>query len=208
MHIYSFDCALINMGVSHIWYDKNIIIPTTLWDEYKIIDQYQLEDQVAILEDMMNVLRVGLDNCFKVIKCERWDLGSNNRDPWQWAIPLAQKLSGWITHPPGIMIYEFQMNANNISRSIGNMIVYHFMANHPSTRVVRIQPSLKNQLCIGGHLLTNYLKQYTSTYKANKVHSTQIMRWVFQRFGWTLPTGKLDDIADSITQTLAYIKHT
>lgn len=199
------------MGVSHIWYDPNIRISHQTWQNWREITTHDIDTQLDILDDLCTQLRYGLDQCFQLVSYQRWDLGRDNRDPWLWAGPLARKMTEFVQTPGPeesvTMVYEFQMNANNISRSIGNMLVYHFALACPQATIYRIQPALKNKICIGGVAHYDFLKAKSSNYGANKAHSVALFLKLLQLLGMPAPQDKkLDDIADSVIQALAYIR--
>lgn len=278
--IESFDCARINMGVIKVDYDFSQLINLTNLTHLnkENLLQKSLKDQLDYLENLVQHISQELDRIIHIRDMAIWDLGKESKNPWEWAPVLADYLIKF-SEPKSTMIYEFQMQDNIISRSIGNMLVYHysFVARaalsppllqktsfiqkfEPQTQISikRVQPAQKNKvvlvgaelsrdefykLCpvvantkvtIGGRggtkttigdaifLTTDikknikknitkhqeYLKLYTDTYKANKMHTTAIFEYWCSIFNISLSGIEkkcYDDAADAFVQILGFL---
>ena len=73
--------------------------------------------------------------------------------------------------------------------------------------VIIMKPSLKNQLTIGGHSITEFYKKYTNNYKANKEHARAMFKSFQKITGNKLSYNKKyeTDIADAFVQMVYHI---
>jgi hypothetical protein len=133
------------------------------------------------------------------------------------------------------VLLEYQMGPNDKSRNVGSQILYHyspFDTGFKSTNSVFkstnsvfksnklkefaidiVGPSLKNKLNMYKPL-SFFIEKYAKKYDANKKHSKDtFLYWVkhkkIESMISNIPKKNLDDIADSVNMTLAwiFIKH-
>jgi hypothetical protein len=134
------------------------------------------------------------------------------------------------------VLLEYQMGPNDKSRNVGSQILYHYScmdtkfkntsaksnnklnnvseSNKPKEFIIDIVgPSLKNKLNMYKPL-SYFVEKYAKKYDANKKHSKEtFLHWVkhkkIESMIVDIPKKNLDDIADSVNMTLAwiFIKH-
>ena len=130
------------------------------------------------------------------------------------------------------VLLEYQMGPNDKSRNVGSQILYHYSnmdtgftcSNKLGTEysidklkpVIKydieiIGPSLKNKISIDKDKPYSYfIQKYMKSYDANKAHSkANFLQWVKNKKCESMIVGikkkNLDDIADSVTMTLAWL---
>jgi hypothetical protein len=130
------------------------------------------------------------------------------------------------------VLLEYQMGPNDKSRNVGSQILYHYSnmdtgfacSNKLGTKniinssipvikydVEIIGPSLKNKISIDKDKPYSYfIQKYMKSYDANKAHSkANFLQWVKNKKCDSMIIGikkkNLDDIADSVTMTLAWL---
>lgn len=107
-----------------------------------------------------------------------------------------------------LILIEYQMNANHLSNSILNMIVYHYAGRYP---VEIIKPTWKNTIALADHLkLSDFLAVSSSNYKANKSHTRENMLYFLQARDkmdmiQNVKKSNQDDIADTLCQMIAHM---
>jgi hypothetical protein len=131
---------------------------------------------------------------------------------------------------PYHVLVEYQMGPNNKSNSVCSQILYHyatpdcgfkgttdFIENvepytiKPKCTVEIIGPSLKNKLNLDIDKPRHFfIAKYAKTYDANKKHSVANMKYWLktknaEHMLSNINTKNLDDIADSVTMTLAWL---
>lgn len=113
-----------------------------------------------------------------------------------------------------IFLIEYQMGPNDKSRVISSQIMYHFTkyTNNTNNQIYLVGPSLKNKIVIGNDnsLYANFLEKYQTNYTANKNHSKynflQLLKYLKKEdLTKNILAKNLDDIADSVLMSLAYI---
>jgi hypothetical protein len=140
--INSFDCARFSMGVAQVVFDPVIYLPQVR------TGGHTLEERIQILEAHVAHVSRCLNNIIRVDYLGVWKLGKNDselHDAWDVAPPLRtrlEKLDGKFGLPD-TLLYEFQMGANDKSRTVSTMLVYHYSGRD----TVRIPPAVKNTLC-------------------------------------------------------------
>jgi hypothetical protein len=128
------------------------------------------------------------------------------------------------------VLLEYQMGPNDKSRNVGSQILYHYSPmdtsfkntntkkiNHTFYKNQQIKnysidivgPSLKNKLNMYKPL-SFFTEKYTKKYDANKKHSKDtFLYWIkhkkIENMIVNIPKKNLDDIADSVNMTLAWI---
>jgi hypothetical protein len=131
------------------------------------------------------------------------------------------------------VLLEYQMGPNDKSRNVCSQILYHYspmdtgfkqttvvlnkyntiIEKHKSSTydIEIIGPSLKNKInLIRDKPLGFYMKKYAKKYDANKNHSkANLLQWVKQKkiehMMEHIPKKNIDDIADSVNMTLAWL---
>ena len=138
------------------------------------------------------------------------------------------------THMRGIpdlepyhVLVEYQMGPNNKSNSVCSQILYHYTTpdngfknvesrdatntNTPKCTMEIIGPSLKNKINLDKNKTRQFfIAKYAKTYDANKKHSIANMKyWLKTKNAEHMIANvnkkNLDDIADAVTMTLAWI---
>ena len=129
------------------------------------------------------------------------------------------------------VLLEYQMGPNDKSRVVGSQVLFHYSNTdvgftnsmnsclsindeHDSKIIYDIEilgPSLKNKI----NLLDNkdhafFMKKYSKPYNANKAHSkTNFLQWVkinkVEHMIKNIKKKNIDDIADSVNMTLAWL---
>ena len=132
------------------------------------------------------------------------------------------------------VLVEYQMGPNNKSNSVCSQILYHYANDDngfkstlnteltdvvltestPNQKVYTIEivgPSLKNKINLDKDKPRQfYIAKYAKTYDANKNHSTANMKYWLktknaEHMIANIKKSNLDDIADSVTMTLAWL---
>lgn len=129
------------------------------------------------------------------------------------------------------VLLEYQMGPNDKSRSICSQIMYHYapmdkgfkntyigeksnldFQKQPNVYDVEIiGPSLKNKInLIKDKPYSYFMQKYTKSYDANKAHSkSNFLHWIKtnkkENMIKNIKKNNLDDIADSVNMTLAWI---
>lgn len=129
------------------------------------------------------------------------------------------------------VLVEYQMGPNNKSNNVFSQILYHYANNdlnfkrtnqHPSIQrkltenilnvsLEIVGPSLKNKINLDkDRPRTYFIEKYAKTYDANKKHSIANMNYFLksknsEHMIANVKKKNLDDIADSITMTLAWL---
>ena len=125
------------------------------------------------------------------------------------------------------ILIEYQMGPNNKSNNIFSQIIYHYsscdmgfknsLLDYENNKLEKkctveiIGPSLKNKINLDKTLTYQYfIEKYAKTYDANKKHSIANMKYWLktknaEKMIENIKSKNLDDIADSITMTLALL---
>lgn len=128
------------------------------------------------------------------------------------------------------VLVEYQMGPNNKSNSVCSQILYHYADNDSGFKNINtsvketnifenktkytteiIGPSLKNKINLDREKPRQYfISKYAKTYNANKAHSVaNMIHWLKTKNAVhmlkNIKKKNLDDIADSITMSLAWI---
>lgn len=128
------------------------------------------------------------------------------------------------------ILLEYQMGPNDKSRNVCSQILYHYSkSDFNYENICKIQdnnlqdnntlkydieiigPSLKNKINLNNNKpYSYYTKKYTKLYDANKAHSKDnFLRWVNEKkieyMIKDIKKKNLDDIADSVNMTLAWV---
>lgn len=126
------------------------------------------------------------------------------------------------------VLLEYQMGPNDKSRNVCSQILYHFsngdgkfkntnktLLGIPNEEIAYdveiVGPSLKNKINFDKDKPHQYfIQKYAKTYDANKKHSVwNFLRWVdmkgIQPMIVGIPKKNMDDIADSVNMTLAWL---
>ena len=131
------------------------------------------------------------------------------------------------------VLVEYQMGPNNKSNNVFSQILYHYSEGDlnfkntsdskniikdspepkktPKLTIEIVGPSLKNKLNLDkDRPRTYFIEKYAKTYDANKKHSISNMNYFLKTKNAkhmiaNIKNKNLDDIADSITMTLAWI---
>lgn len=141
-----------------------------------------------------------------------------------------KKIAGCANEPVKVLL-EYQMGPNDKSRVVGSQVLFHYSNTdtdftnsmnsclsindeHDSKKIYDIEilgPSLKNKI----NLLNNkdhtfFMKKYSKPYNANKAHSkANFLQWIknnkVEPMIKNINKKNIDDIADSVTMTLAWL---
>lgn len=128
------------------------------------------------------------------------------------------------------VLLEYQMGPNDKSRNVGSQILYHYsnpsndfsnvndalknntpINNSISYDIEIVGPSLKNKINLNPKLSHKYfVERYIKTYDANKKHSVaNFLHWLKLKNAESMIDNikkkNWDDIADSVTMTLAWL---
>lgn len=112
-----------------------------------------------------------------------------------------------------VFLLEYQMGPNVKSNIISSQIIYH-MTKYKS-KIELVGPSLKNKVIIGGEgsRYSNFIEKYTTNYAANKNHAKHNLLELLKYMDKThliehIKKKNVDDIADSVLMSIAYILKT
>lgn len=120
---------------------------------------------------------------------------------------ILNNLDAFLSQNTKVLI-EYQMNANQKSNAIYNMLVYHYC----NYEIITMKPALKNQIFLRDDLtLSRFLAYANNNYQANKNHSKFNFLYFIHLFKHEnlikhIKNKNLDDIADTFMQMCAYIK--
>lgn len=162
MEIDSFDCARINMGFTRL--------EINFFDMPNLKPKFQnFEEELSYLESMVSDLDIKIS---KLVDIKILNIINLGKDTDQHL--MAQNLKIALTNlPPStltnrMMIYEFQMEMNDKSRAIGNMLVYDYAL---YSKINRVQPSGKNQICLGSVTRQEFIER--CPIMANRTYTRQ-----------------------------------
>lgn len=205
--VLGFDCGNKALGVALLEINPVQILPPRIKS-----DGLSLEERVRMLEAAVADLGDALRNIIRV-NVDVWDLlpGVNFKNITLNTMDTAAKnLKAHLSKipRPDIMVYEFQMNINDKSRTISQYLRYHYCDVCP---VMSVGGGLKNTVTLHPQLDHRiYLKRNTDRYKANKQHCADSLLWWASKFDVDishLPAGVLKDAGDAMMELLALIKH-
>jgi hypothetical protein len=128
------------------------------------------------------------------------------------------------------ILLEYQMGPNDKSRCVCSQILYHYSGRsfsefktthkHDASKIISatttydieiVGPSLKNKINLDKvKNLQYFLQKYAKSYDANKKHSVaNLLKWTATKkvshMLENIPKPNLDDIADSVNMTLAWL---
>jgi len=106
-----------------------------------------------------------------------------------------------ITH----MLYEYQMIANDKSRTVSHFIIYHYN----KIPITCIRGAHKNEITLTKTLeFRNYIAKYSRSYDARKHHATDSLNYWLRIFNGCNHDliKKKDDVGDAFMQLLAHIQ--
>lgn len=110
------------------------------------------------------------------------------------------------------ILIEYQMNANDKSRTVFNQLIYAF--SQPNYyNIYIIVPTLKNKIYFKDELKhCRILQRYSKNYTANKVHCKENFLYFLEIFNKlnvveNIPKKNIDDVADTFMQLVGYIKY-
>jgi hypothetical protein len=203
MLIFSFDCAVRNLGVVVVKTNENFHSQlTSAWAEAK---KYTSVDELVVSMGKINSI---LDSKFNILHADSYDVGDKstkkiNTQILQNLKLLQQKLIDKWGHPDYVLI-EYQMCINVTSHSIQDALHMYYTPLPGDSHVVHIvHPSLKGTVSLAPHLtLDNFAS--INNYRSNKKHSTANYNEFCRVFGLQPNKKKRDDIADALLQALAW----
>lgn len=147
----SFDCARVNMGFTRAKINIDALIELTqqVLESPKLNKLDELQYLELLIANMHNLANKVIDiDLLKVL-----NLGSGT-NPWEFA-PNLKSLMRTLESPDTThMVYEFQMNDNDKSRAIGNMLVYEYS----DLDIIRVQPAQKNTVSFGPLSKSDFIK--------------------------------------------------
>jgi hypothetical protein len=232
MKVVSFDCANKSLGVSIVNYNLSIADEIKAkYDTYllekaellcekvqpgKAINQI-LAKYVKLLDTAINLLK----NKITIEFLDVVDLIPGKKisetDPVYRTSKLYEYLNNVIDplisqSTEYIFLLEFQMGPNVKSGTVSSQIMYHLMKYKHNDNIKLIGPSLKNKVVIGGESnnYSNFIEKYNTNYSANKAHSKQnfldLLKYLNSEYMIkNIKKKNIDDIADSVLMSLAYI---
>jgi len=129
--------------------------------------------------------------------------------------------------PPDVVLIEYQMSANDKSRSIATALAYEFSpacgefrswppalpqktASEKAPIVHIVGPALKNTVFFGEDgRMQNFRKRYIDNYACNKAHSRyNFLKWITEHNCRSIiadiPKANIDDVADSFLMAYAW----
>lgn len=231
--IASFDAAILNLGVCYVEFDDEWKSKLEIY--IKKINNIGNDPQKIL--DLLKEINTFLDNIIKIIFFNVIDLTNGEKSQNIPMITRTQRLKHLLksldnTLPyPDIVLVEYQMKHNDISRTISNQIsmwysdiindktikyaVKNFPINFAPTEkkdvlVDLVGPTLKNTVSMfdkGSY--DNFIVKW-SNYTANKKHTSANFKKFAEVF---LPdinlfeiNNKIDDIADGFLMIFAWLK--
>jgi hypothetical protein len=202
--IMSFDCATDNMGV--------IVISITIPKYIPFLKKESL-DLFDKINDMLDIYNLIIDNMVKIVYKDKWKLTPDKKLKTSMTTLILGNLKNKIQSlilefsEPKYAIYEFQMGHNVKTGHIQDAIIYQFVST--KTKLIKMGASLKNTIAFTNDLkIQNFYAKYSSSYKANKMHSEAGFKYWCNNFNIELnKKEKLDDMADAFNQIIAAIKY-
>ena len=122
---------------------------------------------------------------------------------------LEKKIAQYVNdHSEIIFLVEYQMGPNDKCRTVSSQILYH-ISKYNSKKLL-VGPSLKNMLNINGNPYSNFITKYKTNYAANKNHSKVNFMELLNILNGKhiidhIKKGNIDDIADSVLMSLAWV---
>ena len=243
MIIISFDCAIKNLGICCIdydekWQDKLTNIYNELINLYEELDKIDIINKDNMVNNIKNIvlkLDYVLNNIIKIIWCNVIDLIPDKK-VYNNPIEQSKKLKYILNNLdeqlplPDLVLIEHQMKINDITRTMSNQIIYHYMdpgnndisfgikeysfnlknnlTNKLSPDKIKlVGPALKNTIKLykqGGY--ENFIVKYANNYTANKNHCDNNFKQFIRLFYPLLKLPKkTNDIADAFMMAFAYI---
>lgn len=232
MRVLSFDCANKTIGVCMVEVPGYSTIKSLISDCF---DSKELNtwDQILIALRALDglfyrIFDLKYINSFDLIPGQKLKISSKNE--------RSSRLKGLLKYIDAIMgdvdnvLIEYQMNANDKSRSVCNMIEAHYSGesykfkqnssyfsklypiNIPenyTNKVVIVNPRYKNMFAFNKNLIYSiYLAKYNNNKTANKKHCTDNMLYFLNRtgkMGMIEGMKKMDDAADALMQCIVWI---
>lgn len=215
MYCLSIDCsnkslAICFIDINYNW--KNEILTKLKKNKTNIINN----------EDILKEINKDLDNIINIKICKVTDLIPTKKVKDTNIIERTLQLKIHIQNIKEIInkeapnkhinIYiEYQLNANDKSRTIYNQLIYAF-SNYKFYNIIIVKPTLKNQIYLSNNLKHNkFIQKYNTLYNANKNHCKENFLYYIKIFNKqkhisNIKKQNLDDIADAFLQCIAYNK--
>jgi hypothetical protein len=221
MHILSFDCASKNMGVTLLEIDFTTL--TSIREIYSAFMKNYTVDSVKDINKVTSMLVLAkklnymLSQVIKINEVVLLDVVGEEVEEEHCTYStgiiartacLKRTLENFdLTHEipnDTIVLIEYQMKQNDISRSISNQILYHY-----SNYTVHLcGPTLKNTFSFHDSLDYRHFISKYSNYVANKKQTTANFKYFCENMGLVELNEfkKLDDVADAFMQAISWFK--
>lgn len=227
--IASFDVATKSLALSLIEYYNPYDDISNLWRVYKSnksdrLSKFDVSKNINLYIQLLDDINKILDKTIKIHILEVSDLIPNKkisetssvertRELHAYLSAVDEKIAKVLKKPDELVVLiEYQMNANDKSRTIAAQVMYHFTKyNIP---IHYVGPSLKNKLFFKSDLHSNYqnfIERYTTNYAANKNHTKYLLKILLNKLGKAsqemisnIKKKNIDDIADSTIMSVAW----
>ena len=251
MIIISYDIAVKSLAssvlyINELWRSEFDIIVKNFNSQHTNIENTQTDnttrklnniiEYISKLNDIMSNIIVPL--CFDVVdltpnkKIKDTDTTFKTKRLKGYLHELDTHVNNYIKSDKVIILLEYQMGPNDISRNICSQILYHYSdidnnfnsanlnklsKNSENSKLATersiyiVGPSLKNKLIFTTSILHNdFIKKYATSYMANKKHSiANFLYWIstnnYNSLIKNIKKINLDDIADSFNMAIAWI---
>lgn len=194
--IISFDCGTVNLGYS-------VVEVNPINYEEEIPKCNSLDDIKKLLRTNFKIIEWNNQNITRGLNLEDTEDQDRAKDMKDFLNDLDNRVG---TNDETIVLVEYQMGPNDKSRGVAWQLIYHY-----DVRVIKVGPSLKNQITFDPLCPYQYfLQKYGSRKYANKKHTRHQLIKYLEITGQQdiLPDKKkLDDAADSFLQILGYYGH-
>lgn len=221
-------CICINKYIDLIENLIDTLIVPKYFDVVDLIPNKKLCDTTSILRtSRLKAYLLHMDETLEKISIDKIDQTGFLEECDSSTI---EHISSILYKPSYKVLLEYQMGPNDKSRTIGSQILYHYSNTDininsqcgeynkdclkRNTFIYDIEilgPSLKNKINLDNDKPHSFfMKKYSKTYDANKAHSkSNFLTWVksnnIEHMIKNIKKKNIDDIADSVTMTLAWI---
>lgn len=205
-----FDCAIHTLGVCTVDVDPYALM---LLPSGRSNPTWPTADRLDYLLWLLRLYNRAADSFIRIVNIDVWDLAPGGGTlagkvdtaarTLKTKLTAAQQLYG----TPDRMLYEFQMNINDKSRTVSTFLRYHYSDICP---VSSIGGAHKNTLTLAPHLDHRlYLQRYSNAYRANKEHCADSLLWWAKTFNVDIshiPSAIRKDAGDAFMQILAALQ--
>jgi len=240
MRILSFDCAVENMGVCLINHNENYrdelkAAAVSLTGLLSAVDEYELETFLQLLTDYLTEIDRVLNSVFAIEWFNVINLIPGKKIKEVPIVERTRRLKQLLNEldrnlpAPDVVLIEYQMKLNDISRLQSSQIMYHYVDESDSDikyavggfsfsgvslvskpRVVElVGASLKNVYCFSADgEYSNFIVKYVN-YTANKKHTAYNFKHYLDVFGGgdvlVGVKNKINDISDAFMMAYGWL---